>query len=447
MGACFLFGFSVSKQKNFSKKIWSLTCGHKSIPTTICPKLLLAGCCRDTRHTLTKKQKQRYEERNLMIVIMEAGIAAEDARVQAVVDKAKSLGLNPSVTGVVGTEYGVTQVFLKDGKTVRSASLSEHFFQILDGVGSVQRVTPPSVSLAYHKGNGSYHRIKLGDNSSIMTRCPCLLVAGPCTVDSKIDAVVERLAALGIKRIRGGCWKPRSKPEAFPGFGQKGVRWLLEAALKHKIDTVFLEVIESSHIEIVRKVRNDVGYKGTIVLWVGARTSNPILLLALGAQAEFPVMIKNGLDDQRIDDISARAEWVLGRQSVWNEDGTLDEAASLKPGNNQVIICLRGTRQTDPRSLYRFIPNHHWTRIIHREWWSPVCIDPSHSAGEENLVLENIQDALRFNPSLIMVEGGYEDGGYRGLCDMAQSVSISSMRRVIEMVSDHNEKMYGKRIF
>ncbi len=380
-----------------------------------------------------------------MIVIMEAGIQSGDVRVKAVVAKAQSLGLKPEITSTEGTQYGITQVLLKDGG-VRSASLSEHFFQPLDGVGSVQRVTPPSVSLAYHKGNGSYHRIKLGNNSSIATGSPCLLIAGPCTVDSHIDAVVERLAALGIKRIRGGCWKPRSKPEAFPGFGQMAVYWLLAAALKHKIDTVFLEVIESSHIEIVRRVKDNVGYKGTIVLWVGARTSNPILLLALGAQTEFPVMIKNGLDDKCIDDVAARAEWVLGRKSVWNDDGTLNEAESLTPGNNQVIICLRGTRQTDSRSLYRFIPNHHWTRIIHREWWSPVCIDTSHSAGEESLVLENTQDALRFNPSLVMVEGGYE-GGYRGLCDMAQSVSVGNMGKIIEMVSDHNEKVHNTRIF
>ena len=378
-----------------------------------------------------------------MIVIMEAGIQSADPRVAAVVAKARLLGINPVPETVTGTEFAVTQVLLKDGTKVRSASLPEYFFQAMEGVQDVRRVTPPSVSLA-HNG-GSYHRIKIG-GVEVATNLPCRLIAGPCTVDKEIYGIVSRLVQLGVKQIRGGCWKPRSNPDAFPGFGSQAVEWLFEAACRYGVETVCLEVIESEHISIVQSVVNRTGFTGTVILWVGARTSNPILLKALGSQMNFPVMVKIGLNDGGIDDIAARMEWVLARQSVWNENGSLDSDRSLTPGNNRVIACLRGTKQTDKHNPYRFIPNHSWTKIIQQRWWAPVCIDPSHSAGEELLVIENTEDALRFKPSLVMVEGGYE-GEYRGLCDANQSVSIGNMPKIIKLVADHNEKVYGIRTF
>ncbi len=380
-----------------------------------------------------------------MIVIMEANIQLDDSRVSAVMEQARKFGLNPESKGVSGTAYTVVQVLLKDGSTVKSSSVAQHFFEALPGVEAVQRVTPPSVSLA-HNGNGHCHQIQIG-GVKIGTGLPCRLVAGPCTVDKRIGEVAGNLRSIGVNMIRGGCWKPRSGPDSFPGFGEVAVQWLLSAAARYDMEAVFLEVIESEHIDVVRRIRDEVGYRGTIVLWVGARTGNTILLRKLGEQREFPVMLKNGVDDRGIDDLAARAEWVLARRSVWDVDGQLIKSASLTPGNDQVILCLRGTRKTDRHSPFRFVPNHSWMELIQREWWAPGAIDPSHSAGEEGLVIRNIEDALRYKPALLMVEGGYGNDGYRGLCDMAQSLSVQNLLQVIKLIAGHNKVTYGQEEF
>jgi len=376
---------------------------------------------------------------------MEPGINISDVRVRAVVDKAHTYGLSPDIGSEKGRHYIVTQVFLRDGMKIRSSSVPDHVFRAMQGVSSVQRVTPPLVSVA-HGGNGDHHKIDIG-GAMISTGLPCRLVFGPCTVDMHIDRIFESLRSRGVSRVRGGCWKPRSSPGSFPGLGEKAVRMLLRAAVKYDISAVFTEVIESEHVRIVERIKNEVNYHGKVVLWVGARTSNTILLKALGNQKKFPVMLKNSIDASGVDDLYSKAEWVLAGNMRWQRNGAVDAKRSIRSVNDQVILCLRGTRQTDPRSPWRFISNHHWSEIIQEQSWAPVAIDPSHSAGtlDKNLVMRNIKESLDYHPSLIMVEGGYPKvgfNGFRGLCDSAQSVPLETVSEVINLVKRHNCENY-----
>ncbi len=385
-----------------------------------------------------------------MVVTMEPGVPANGESVAAVVRKAQEYGLNPDVKTEKGKKYVLTQVFLRDGSKTLSASVPEHIFRGLPDVNAVVRVTPPRVSV-FHRGNGDHHKVDVG-GGMIGTGLPCLLVAGPCTVDTNINAIAEGLAKQGIRRLRGGCWKPRSSPYSFPGFGEKSVQWLLRAAKEHNMSSVFTEVMESSHIDVIRRIKRKVRYHGTVVLWVGARTANPILLRALGAQLEFPVMVKNSLDALGVDDLFERAEWVLSGNITWGENGDLDPKRSLRSANHHVILCLRGTRQTDRRSPWRFNPNHHWTELVQSQSWAPVAIDPSHSAGNRDLVYRNIKTALSFSPSLLIVEGGYPAKGFpgpygQGFCDVSQMVPAEHMCHVSELVTAHNVEKYRKETF
>lgn len=388
-----------------------------------------------------------------MVVTMQAGLIGEDPRVIAVVQKAQRYGLRPDVKSEVGGQTTITQVFMRDGdpktRGVKACTVADHIFRPMEGVDTVQRLTPPKVSLTQ---NGTdYHRVKIG-SVEIGTSLPCRLVMGPCTVDQHVESVLGALGDKGIRHLRGGCWKPRSSPHSFPGFGERAVLSLLKAARNLNAESVFIEVIESSHIDVVRYARNQAGYSGTIVLWVGARTVNTILLRTLGAQTEFPVMIKNGVDDLGISGLYDKAEWVLAGAKEWTGEGQLVVEESLKPGNSALILCLRGTRQTDNLSPWRFIPNHHWAELLRARCWAPVAIDPSHSAGtmENDLVIRNAEEALRHDPSLLMVEGGYPANGYdgfTGLCDQAQMVPIDRVDQLIGMVRQHNKARYGLDVF
>lgn len=378
-----------------------------------------------------------------MIVRMETGITPHDPRVRQVVEKATAHGLKPDTRAEQGTQYVVVEIYLLDG-TSRSQSIADHVFHSLPGVAEVVRVTPPRVSIA-HKNGSDPHQFTLGEKTLIGTGLPCRLIAGPCTVDYHIEEVVGALSNCGIHRIRGGCWKPRSSPYSFPGLGDKGVKLLLAAARRFNCESVCTEVIESSHIDTVRQAKRAVGYEGQIVLWVGARTSNPLLLAALGAQHDFPVMIKNTIDARGVRDLWDRADWILAGDLSFDANGRLTEEPGRLAGNNRIILCLRGTRQTDPYSPWRFIPNHHWTPILQEKSWAPVAIDPSHSAGTARLVLQNVTAALHFNPSLLMVEGGYPDG-LSGPCDAEQSLSLEQIAPVQQAITRHNQERYGQAV-
>src|SRR3989442_1684231 len=84
-----------------------------------------------------------------------------------------------------------------------------------------------------------------------------------------------------------------------------------EAASRHGVETVLTEVIDTSHVAAVRRVRERVGYTGQILLWIGARTNNLVLLQELGRQRDFPVMLKNPIDARSVGEWVGRAEYIL----------------------------------------------------------------------------------------------------------------------------------------
>lgn len=383
-----------------------------------------------------------------MIIQMHAGIRKEDPRVTEAMNKARAYGLKPKVSMVEGSHYEVVEIYLKDG-SMQTSALSDHLFSALPGVETIRRVVPPKVTL-FKNGDRDGKHFALG-STTIGAKLPCRLVAGPCTVDTNITEIAQKLKHLGITMIRGGCWKPRSRPYSMPGYGENAVRWLLEAARNAGMEAVFTEVMESEQIATVRRIQRETGYQGTIVLWVGARTENSLLLAALGKQYDFPVMLKNGLCAKGVGNLFERAEWVLAGPMRWNRDGSLDANASMEAGNDKVILCLRGTEKTDPQSAYRFHPNHDWAETLRANSWAPIAIDPSHSAGtmKDDLVLKNLRAALQHDIDLIMLEGGYPasgfgTNGFRGLCDNEQSVPFERFPEVLAMIDEHNRTFNKK---
>jgi 3-deoxy-D-arabino-heptulosonate 7-phosphate (DAHP) synthase len=373
-----------------------------------------------------------------VIVQMQTGLGPEHEWTRAVTRAAEERGLRPVVQENVGEAHRVTEVHLRNGE-VEAASIPEHVFNQMAGVNMVRRVTPSKVSLASDAG---HHRVRLG-KTEVGYGLPCLLIAGPCTVDRHIDSLVGRLVEeFGIRHIRGGCWKPRSSAYSFPGHGEKAVDWLLQAAQAHGVETVLTEVIDTSHVEAVRRARDRSGYRGQIVLWIGARTYNLTLLQELGRQREFPVILKNPIDARSVGEWVARAEYILAGEREYDEDGHLIPDRSLSQGNDQILLCSRGVTQTDPESRYRFDPRHSWIDTVHQRYWCPVGVDPSHSAGtmRDDLVLRNLQAALLEGPDFVLLEVYDMEDGRKPLCDAEQAVPLTRLREVQELLRSYNRR-------
>src|SRR5438477_6338942 len=56
-------------------------------------------------------------------------------------------------------------------------------------------------------------------------------IAGPCTVESREQTLepARVVAAAGVTMLRGGAFKPRTSPYAFPGLGEAALKILAEA--------------------------------------------------------------------------------------------------------------------------------------------------------------------------------------------------------------------------
>ena len=60
-----------------------------------------------------------------------------------------------------------------------------------------------------------------------------LIIAGPCSVETpeQVKQTALLLKSVGVKMLRGGIWKPRTRPDTFQGIGREGLNWLKEAGV------------------------------------------------------------------------------------------------------------------------------------------------------------------------------------------------------------------------
>ncbi|MDX9893115.1 MAG: hypothetical protein RB292_01720 [Patescibacteria group bacterium] len=372
---------------------------------------------------------------------MSPGLPQDHEHVNEVVAKANRYGLCPEVHAEHGAKYTAVEVYLKDGKT-KASSLPEYLFENLPGVERVVRVSPSTVSAAM---NGDRERlvIPIGP-SAIGPNHPCLLVAGPCAIDKHAAATLEMLARHGVQHIRGGWRKPRSRAEAFRGFGADVLEKFMRIAQSNGMKSIWTEVIESPDVETVRRLRDRTHFTGDVVLWVGARNSgNYRLLEKLGEQNDFIVMLKHGLRMTRIDELMELAGWVLYGPMYWDEDGRLDVERSAPSGNQKLIFCVRGLDKVDQHDPHRFTPNFSWIDELHDRARPPVCLDPSHMAGRADLVLRDLAEGLTHNPDVALVECHAKPE--EALCDKDQAIGPDQIEQLVALVDEHNrQRGYGQ---
>ncbi len=365
-----------------------------------------------------------------MKIQMETGISADHLCARAVVEKAMRYGLRAEVISSAGKDFSETEIRLINTDTAKAGSLGEFMFSSMPGVAQVIRITPSAVSLAT---NGDYHKIRIG-STLIGRNQPRVLIAGPCTVEENTPRHLRKLAEAGVRLVRGGCWKPRSRPGSYPGPGIKGVEILVSSALEYDLEGVCIEVMDTSQLRAIQRVSDWLGFNGTIILWVGARTSNQELMLQLGRQTQFPVIVKNGLYET-IDEFINRVSWLLVGEQSFDLAGNLISNASLKQGNDQIMLLVRGQKNTG-KSRYRYDPKAHLIGDLISRCWTPVGFDPSHAAGtmQNDLVLKLLRSALvSEDPDFVMLETKLDDAV--PVCDAEQAVPISRLPEVFSMIT------------
>ena len=327
-----------------------------------------------------------------MIVVMKKDASARE--ISNVITRVKADGYEPHLSE--GNERTIIGLVGESPTPLREDNYSS-----MAGVERVMRVSVPYklASREYHP-----HDTLVGLNGSKAGANRVLVIAGPCSVESR-EQTIEIACAVkeaGATALRGGAFKPRTSPYSFQGHGETGLKWLAEARERTGLPVV-TEVMEPGLVEMVAEYAD--------VLQVGARNmQNFPLLNAVGA-SQMTVLLKRGMA-ATMEDLLMSAEYVLAQ------------------GNNRVMICERGIRTFERYTRNTFDINA--IPVLKARTHLPVIADPSHAVGYSEYVTPVALAAVAAGADGLIVEVHPEPD--KALSDGRQSLTYDGFRRMMAAV-------------
>ena len=212
-----------------------------------------------------------------------------------------------------------------------------------------------------------------------------LIIAGPCSAETpeQLMSTAKLLKDLGkVDVLRAGIWKPRTRPNAFEGSGEEGLKWLAEVKKELGIQ-IGTEVANPEHIELALKY-------GVDVLWIGARTTvSPFAIQemadAMAGVKDKAVLIKNPTHPEL-------GLWIGAFERFY------------RAGVRDLAAIHRGFSTID-KSKFRNVPT--WSIPIELKRIAPqipIICDPSHIGGKRDLIFEISQKAMDLGFDGLMIE-------------------------------------------
>jgi chorismate mutase len=251
-----------------------------------------------------------------------------------------------------------------------------------------------------------------------------LVISGPCSVESR-EQLLETAAGLSeigkVKVLRGGIWKPRTRPDAFEGIGEVGLKWMQEAKQRYGFLTM-TEVASPEHVELAMRY-------GIDILWLGARTvANPFSVQELAdclKGCDIPVFVKNPIAPdlklwlgafERLDGAGVKH---LG--GIHRGFASVDES----PYRNAPLWEI-------PIELLRLRPD------------IPVITDVSHICGCRELLQEVAQTALDMGTIGFMIETHCNPD--KALTDANQQITPESLKNAFKRLTFRKKKVDGDTV-
>ena len=249
------------------------------------------------------------------------------------------------------------------------------------------------------------------------------LISGPCSAENEkqLLSTATELAKTGnVHLIRAGIWKPRTRPGTFEGVGEKGLKWLQKVKSQTGLP-VTTEVANVKHVELCLKY-------GIDILWIGARTSvNPFSVQEIADAlrgTDIPVMVKNPMNP----DLQL---WI----------GALERINDA--GITKLCAVHRGFSTFD-RSPFKNTPM--WEIPIELKTMCsslPIFCDPSHIAGNRELIPMISQKAMDLDMDGLMIECHFSPQS--ALSDSKQQVTPSQLTKIIDELIIRESKITNKQ--
>ncbi len=235
------------------------------------------------------------------------------------------------------------------------------------------------------------------------------IIAGPCSAESEdqVMKVASGLAPLNVQLFRSGIWKPRTRPGAFEGVGEIGLKWM-QAVKSTYLIPVTVEVANAHHVEACLKHNID-------VLWIGARTAaNPFAVQEIADALQginIPVMIKNPINP----DLDL---WIGAIERMNNA------------GLTRLLAVHRGFSAYE-NTKYRNKPNWEIPIELKRRYPEiPMICDPSHICGKTTLLQRVSQKALDLNFDGLMIETHTDPK--QALSDAQQQITAEELGNLLQ---------------
>jgi 3-deoxy-7-phosphoheptulonate synthase len=281
------------------------------------------------------------------------------------VDSIKKLGLKP--VKFEGEERVVVHV-LGDVKSDVEAHIKS-----MSCVEKTVRIVKP-YKLASKEHHAQTTIVKVGDVS--IGNGDFVVIAGPCSAESESQLMqsAEMMKKLGIKIMRASVFKPRTSPYDFQGLGIEGLKLLKKVRDKTGLfmETEVMDVrdvaIASEYVDVLR---------------VGARNMQNYDLLKELGKSNKPVILKRGIS-AKISEFLMAAEYILYH------------------GNKNVILCERGIRTFE--TAYRNTLDVGGVAVLKSQTHLPVIVDPSHAAGNRELIPALSKAAVAVGADGLIVE-------------------------------------------
>ena len=203
-----------------------------------------------------------------------------------------------------------------------------------------------------------------------------MLIAGPCSLESYEKALDDALflKCQGVEYFRAGAFKPRTNPKSFQGLREEGLK-ILYRIKQYTGMKIVTELVDSDFLPL---------YNNVDIIQIGSRNcQNFELLKKVAMNTNKSILLKRGFG-MTIQEFIGAADYLK------------------EYGAKEIILCERGikTFENSTRNTLDLaaIP------IVHNETDYKIIVDPSHSAGRQDLVIPLAKAGLAAGADGLIVE-------------------------------------------
>jgi 3-deoxy-7-phosphoheptulonate synthase len=350
-----------------------------------------------------------------VIIVLKADVTPESAEVRRLIETAEGYpGVRTEIHQIRGATRTLTEVYLLGSTGVIPTTPFEEFAC----VERVVRISERFRRIGRHGGH--LEAVGFEYNGVQISQESFHLFPGVCAVDTRqnLERMFAALAEHGITTSRAGAYKPRTSPYDFQGHGAECLPSVFEAAGRHGIRIVSMEVTHESHISEIQKALAQSGHATGVMLQIGTRNSqNFELLKAVGQQTELPVLFKRGMGITLEESLNA-CEYVASS------------------GNRRIVFCLRGMKTSLGDPHRNFVDFGH-VPVVKRLTRLPVCVDPSHSVGSRAIAPDGLLDIFHVTAQGVIAGANavlvdFHPHPEEALCDGPQALLLDELARFIE---------------